>query len=86
MHPEVQNSQPGKCPTCGMNLVPMAAIPLTREEQLAQLRVQLRKVSEEQAKLAQQVEQLQVEEGATASNKTVEEAARIARAAEQQRS
>lgn len=83
MHPEVQSSQPGRCPKCGMNLVPVATPrPLTREEQLAQLRAQLQKVSDEQAKLAQQVEQLQVDEGTTASNKTIEEAEQIARAAE----
>ena len=25
MHPEVMEAQPGKCPKCGMDLVPMAA-------------------------------------------------------------
>jgi len=95
MHADVRSSQPGRCPKCGMNLVPTAPAPLapastpivanrvlTREEQLARLQAQLQSVAAQQAALAQQVEQLQAAEGSTAPNRTVAEAERVAQAAE----
>lgn len=94
MHPEIQSTQPGRCPTCGMNLVDPSplrqeqALPatgrgaaLTREEQLAQLQTQLQSVSEQQTALARQVEQLQ-EAGEPMSGRALEEAEQVARAAE----
>lgn len=76
MHPEVRSDQPGRCPRCGMDLVPTAppqqaqhptasGAALAREEQLAQLRARLQSVSEQQAALAQQIEQLRATEAAT---------------------
>jgi hypothetical protein len=31
MHPAVVSDKPGKCPTCGMNLVPAEKTPTTRQ-------------------------------------------------------
>ena len=63
MHPDVRAAQPGRCPTCGMSLVPAPVPPApqmagTREEQLAALRAQLQLLGAQQAAIAQQIEQL----------------------------
>ena len=31
MHPEVVSDKPGKCPTCGMNLVPVKKTPAAKQ-------------------------------------------------------
>ena len=96
MHSEVRASFPGKCPRCGMDLVP-AASPKKREalvpagtessgrnDRLTHLRAELDLISEQQAALARQVEEL----GATGSEpsgsggQTVQQAEQIAKAAE----
>jgi hypothetical protein len=95
MHADVRNSQPGRCPKCGMNLVPAApALPaptstpiaanrvLTRKEQLALVQAQIKSVAAQQAELAQQVEQLQAGEESTAPNRTLAEAELVAQAAD----
>lgn len=91
MHPDVQRDQPGRCPTCGMNLVaatpaqrsPVAQMDATdaapsREAELAQLRAQLQSLNEQQAGLAQQVERLE----RSGEPPAVREAEAVARAAE----
>lgn len=100
MHPEVRSEQAGRCPRCGMELAPTAlprqaqepqtagtGAALTREEQLAQLRAQLQSVSEQQAALARQIEQVLPAEAAvppTAVGDTaVREAEAVARAADE---
>ena len=92
MHPEVQWSQPGQCLKCSMVLVPTAPPQpapqtnttgphLSRQEQLAQLRAQLQRVSEQQAALARQIEQLLATVQASPPSKVVQEAEEVARAA-----
>lgn len=87
--------QGGQCSTPGQQAQqgqPAVGQPLSREEQLAQLRAQLQGVSEQQAALAQQIEQLQPAEaeerpatngtavnGAPANGRVVAEAEAIAR-------
>jgi len=62
MHSDVQSAQPGRCPKCGMPLVAAQASAgssaLSREEQIALLQVQLRKVQEEQSGITQQIAEL----------------------------
>ena len=71
MHPQVVSVTPGRCPTCGMDLVqvPPARQPqpasvdgtraaLGREEQLTQLKEQLQQVQDQQAALARQIAEL----------------------------
>lgn len=95
MHPEARSDRSGKCPKCGMELVqsaqprqeaaaPAAAVDatLTREEQLARLRAELQTLSEQQAALARQVEEL---EPAAPPSRALEEAEQVARAAETRR-
>ncbi|MGH2532800.1 MAG: heavy metal-binding domain-containing protein [Thermomicrobiales bacterium] len=89
MHPGVAAAGPGRCPECGMSLVPAvpatsshapphADIPLDEAEQVAQLRAQLQRVTEEQAALARQVEQLEAAEAKVPAGRVVEEAERVA--------
>lgn len=79
MHPAVRSEQPGRCPECGMNLVPAAArpeamstigvdaAPATREEQVARLRAQMDSLAEQQAALAQQIEHLDADSAAAST-------------------
>ncbi len=98
MHPEVRQDQPGRCPKCGMDLVPVApakpaqttpapanAALLSREEQLAQLRGQLQQVSEQQAALQSRLEELAAAEEAVPTSKALREAEQVARAADTRR-
>jgi hypothetical protein len=96
MHPQVSAAGPGACPVCGMALVPTtlpqpAAVPgevvaaPTREERLAELRAQFQSVSEQQAALARQLEQLQGAAAPSAPSKALQEAEQVARAAEGRR-
>lgn len=78
MHPQVSAAAPGPCPRCGMALAPAepprqvpaprpdGATALTREEQLALLKAQLERLTEQQAALAGEIEQLQQAEPWTA--------------------
>jgi len=92
MHPEVRQDQPGRCPKCGMNLVPVAqpkptraipasadGAPLNREQQLAQLRTQLRQVGEQQAALERQMGELGAEDEALPTSNVLREAEQVAR-------
>lgn len=94
MHPEVRQDQPGRCPNCGMNLVPAAPSqptlvvpatangnPLSREERVAQLQTQLRHVSEQQAALQRQMENLETAEMPIPTSNALREAEQVARAA-----
>ena len=67
MHPEVQSSQPGQCPECGMSLMAprQAALPATqvvaprnREEELAELRARLQDVQLQREAIAKQIAEL----------------------------
>jgi len=93
MHSPVRSSQPGRCPQCGMALVPVtAARPRpasqpdgisgtpSREQQLAGLRAQLQSVGEQQAALARQIEKLRAQEE-NPSSKALQEAEQVALAA-----
>lgn len=96
MHPAVRSDQPGRCPKCGMNLVPLPASAQTlaapaggptlsagQGDHLAQLQAQLEQVGEQQAALARQIERLQGPEvEVTAQSKAVQQAEEIARASE----
>lgn len=95
MHPEVQSSEPGRCPTCGMNLVPLVqsqslprspesetSTPLTREEQLRHLRFELQRLNDRQTALAEEVELLQAG-GELQPSLALQEAEQVARAADQ---
>ena len=94
MHSEVLSGQPGRCPTCGMALVPVTASrprqtsltegirgTVSREEQLASLRTQLQSVGEQQASLARQIEKLQTPENSPPTQ-ALQEAEQVARAAD----
>lgn len=93
MHPDVRSDQPSRCPKCGMELVPatprQAHAPqtvgldasLTREEQLAQLRVQLQSLNEQQAALAWQLKELPAAEAPAPPSQALVEAAQVAQAA-----
>lgn len=96
MHLQVRASQPGQCPTCGMDLVPAASPrerealpaaapePVSREEQLAQLRAELQRINEQQAVLARQVGQLEGERSPAAgpNGQVVQQAEQVAQAAD----
>ena len=90
MHPDARSDRPGRCPKCGMNLVPVApaARPMEligvmpREEQVARLQAQLRSMALQQAALTQQIEQLQAPEKSQTPSRTLAEAERVAQAAE----
>lgn len=96
MHPQVRAAGPGACPSCGMALVPGtgsqqapapdgAGAAQTREEQHAELRAQLQRVSEQQAAIAQQIEQLHTAAPPAPPTKAIQEAEQVARAAEGRR-
>ena len=75
MHPDARADQPGRCPRCGMALVPAGAAPqpaavaavaaaepgvgVSRETQLGLLRAQLQVLNEQQAALAARLTDLQ---------------------------
>ena len=95
MHPEVRQDQPGRCAKCGMNLAPATplqptqvapatanGVPLSREEQLARLQAQLRQVSDQQAALQLQMENLETAEMPVPTSKAIREAEQVARAAD----
>lgn len=82
MHAEVQSAQPGRCPKCGMPLVAPptgAGSPaLSRDEQIALLQVQLRRVQEDQAGIAKQLAGLSEPSGLAAAPETEEQTAGVA--------
>lgn len=95
MHPDVRSDQPGRCPRCGMTLVPaagqaaaqprpslMRATVEPEEEEVARLRGELAGLTARQAELARQLEQI---DGTRASSKALQEAEEVARAAESRR-
>lgn len=88
MHPQVQASTPGRCPACGMNLVPTSPQggpsdrqgAGTRERQLSELRTELQQLNERQAELARHVTELEQEQ--KSGGPPLAEAERIAAAAD----
>ncbi len=62
MHSDVQSAQQGRCPKCGMPLVPAptssTAPALTREEQLSQLEMQMQQLQKEQSGITKQIAEL----------------------------
>jgi len=74
MHPEVRSDQPGRCPRCGMELVPTApqrAAPAvgTQEDRVMHLQAQLQSLKAEQAALEREVEQLEMDAGSRADGR-----------------
>lgn len=82
MHPSVTATGPGRCSECGMELVQaVPAEPSPAEVEVAQLRAQLERVTEQQAALARLLGQLEGAEIATTPSLVVVEAEQIAQAA-----
>ena len=56
MHPEIQQQSPGKCPICGMNLVPSKKQPTTNPTTTKESKVDIRKLNLHRSELVQEIE------------------------------
>lgn len=94
MHPQVASTTPGRCPACGMNLVPTAApeptaipqpvpsVGQNREVRLAELQAQMQQVRAQQAAIARELERLEPREPEAPEPRVIQEAEQVARKAE----
>ena len=85
MHSDVRRDSPGRCPKCGMALVPgsrPAGEAVARQGDVGQLEVELRSLNERQTALAREIERIKRSQPPPA--KAIREAEEVARAAEKQ--
>lgn len=93
MHPGVRSDSPGRCPRCGMALVPATsaadgsdldpAAPRPGDE-IGRLTHEFHRLNEQQAALAEEIERLRRQGRAASPSRALEEAEEVARSVDKQ--